>query len=175
MLNKKAAKPGVRPVVVLVAICIVMSGLLAFINQMTAPIIEQTDTTKTQETLNKLLPNATVFTRIECDIKGVVAVYKDDGGAGYAIITTAMGYHGDVTVTTAIGTDGKIIEISVDASGETPGIGTQTALPAYTDKFVDLEKSAAAVDAIGGATYSSRAVKIAVDRAFAAYNKVKEV
>ena len=165
--------PVVKPIIVLIVICVVMSGLLAVANMITAPIIAQAEADRIQQTLGTVLPDATSFTEIECDMKNVEAVYKDDGGSGYAIITTATGYHGPVTVITALDNDGKIIAISVDASDETPGLGTQVALESYTDSFKGLDGSTAAVDAIGGATYSSSAVKQAVDTAFAAFKEIQ--
>ena len=172
--QQKKQLPAAKPIIVLVVICAVISGLLAVANMITAPIIAQAEADRIKETLIVLLPDATSFTEIECEIKNVEAVYKDDGGSGYAIITTATGYHGPVTVITAVDNDGVIIAISVDASDETPGLGTQVALGSYTDSFKGLSGSAEDVDAIGGATYSSNAVKQAVDTALAAFEEIKE-
>jgi len=67
-----------------------------------------------------------------------------------------------------------VIAISVDASGETAGVGTRVALPEYTGNFAGLIGDSASVDALSGATYSSRGVKDAVNCALAAFEKVEK-
>lgn len=172
MVERKPS--SIKPVLVLVCICVVISGLLAGVNAVTAPVIEARRQTELAATLGKLLPNATTFSELDVGIAGVKEAYKDDGGSGYAFVTVGNGYKGDVTVTTAIGPDGAILSISVDASGESPNIGDRVALPDYTGRFTGFSGTAANVDTLGGATASSKAVKQAVELAFRAYEEVKE-
>ena len=40
-MNNNTFKEYIAPVVVLVAICLVVTGILAFVNSITAPIIEE--------------------------------------------------------------------------------------------------------------------------------------
>lgn len=172
--EKNNNKISLKPVVVLVCICLVMSGLLAVVNYVTAPIIEAAAQERLAATLRHLLPDATTFTEIKTDMPGVVAIYKDDGGSGFAIVTIGKGYKGDVTVTTAIDPSGTVLGISVDASGETANVGTRVSTPEFTDRFPGLIESADSIDTLGGATISSRAVKEAVNLAFLAFESVKE-
>ena len=163
-----------RPVIVLAAICLVASALLALTNSATAPIIKAAEEKRAQETRLALLPEATQFTEIECDIDRITGVYKDDGGSGYIITVDGTGYKGDLPVTVGIDSDGVITGISVDASGETAGVGAKTGSSDFTDRFKGLSGSADEVDVITGASVSSRGVKNAVNLALETYETVKE-
>lgn len=167
-------KISLKPVLVLVVICVVIAGLLAGVNAITAPIIEARNQAELTAMLSRFFPDATGFTELSVDIPGVSAAYKENSGQGYAFVTVGKGYKGDVTVTTALDPDGAVIIISVDASGESATIGDRVALPAFTDLFQGLTESADTVTVVSGATTSSRAVKSAVNLAFAAYQSVKE-
>ncbi len=163
-----------KPIVVLTIICVIASLALGFTNELTAPLIEQANLAAAEATRKEMLPNATDFTEISCDVKNVESVYKDDGGSGYVITASANGYGGAVGVTVGFDSAGKVIAVKVDASGETATVGGKTALPAFTDKFVGLTDGADSIDTISGATISSKAVIKAVNAAFDAYNAVKE-
>ena len=92
----------------------------------------------------------------------------------FTTTTTAKGYgqSGEVSVTVSIDAEGKIASISVDASSETTGLGTQAQDAAYTDTWKGLGEGEAPA-AISGATVTSNAVQEAVAKAFAAYNASK--
>ncbi len=173
--EKKSSAPlSFKPVVVLLTICVVIAALLAGVNAVTAPILEVRKADELAASLRTLLPDATTYTELECDIERVTAVYRDDNGTGYAVITTANGYHGEITVTTAFGPDGRIIGVSVDASHETVGVGTRTGEPEFAANFVGLSGSVDDVAVLTGATVSSKAVLRAVNSAIAAYEQVRE-
>lgn len=161
------------PVLILVLICVVVSGLIALANEITAPIIAKAEAEKLQRTLNELLPQATGFIEIPCDMENVVSIYKDEGGSGFVFVTVGRGYHGDLTVMTALDSEGQVLALSANVSGETPGVGTRAGQAGYTSRFVGLSNSADGVDAISGATYSSRGIKSAVNTALAAFVVIK--
>lgn len=163
-----------KPIVVLTVICIIASLALGFTNELTAPLIEQANLAAAEATRKEMLPNATSFSEIPCEVGNVNSVFKDDGGTGYVIVASANGYGGAVGVTVGFDASGKIIAVKVDASGETATVGGKTALPAFTDSFVGLTGDANSVDTISGATISSKAVIKAVNAALEAYNAVKE-
>ena len=105
---------------------------------------------------------------------------KSGGIVAYAIGTSAHGYGGEVRVMTGINADGVIIAVNVyDNSQETPGLGANIAEESFTGRFSgkrasgifavskDADKYAGceSVDAVTGATISSRAAAAAVSRA----------
>ncbi len=88
------------------------------------------------------------------------------------IVATAQGLLSQVKTTVTFGSDGAIKGLSVDASGETQGIGSRAAESSYTNKFIGA-KNANGVDTISGATITSTAVKNAVNAAANAFKSGK--
>ena len=109
----------------------------------------------------------------------MVSVYqgKDSSGAtaGYVFTVEGKGFGGTISVMCAIDNDGTILNCStLDVSGETATLGGKTANPEYTDQYQGKDKSLDGVNAISGATITSTAYRGCVEKAFAAYELVKE-
>ena len=176
MQEKAKSESMLKPIVVLTAICLVVSLALALTNGATKPIIDAANAQRALETRMEMLPDATSFTECDLELKGVESVYKDDGGSGYVVTTVGKGYRGDVTVVVGLDASGTIIGVKADASGETPDVGSRAGEAAHTGQFVGLTPGAdtRSVDAVAGATISSHAVADAVSLALEAYAAVKE-
>ena len=98
-----------KPIVVLVVICIVVTGALAATNEVTAPIIEEATRLAEEKARTELLPEADGFEEITgVDVDNVSAVYRSTNDVGVVITSSAKGYGGDVVVMTAINPDGTI-------------------------------------------------------------------
>ena len=103
---------------------------------------------------------------------------------GYIFTTAANGYGGEVKVMTGIAPDGTIIAIEVVSAGdETPGLGQNATKSSFWDLFkgkngkLSASKSASAdneIQAMTGATITSRAVVSAVNEATDLFNQIKE-
>ena len=165
----------IKPLLVLVVICLVVSALLGFTNSVTAPIVEENERIAAEQTRKAVLAGAESFTEIECDAEalGITSAYKEDSGKGYVITAGRKGYGGQVVVTVGIDGSGKVVGLSANVSTETSGVGSKAGLPAYTDKYIGLSGSADGVDTISGATYSSTAVRNGVSAALAAYDAIE--
>lgn len=83
-----------------------------------------------------------------------------ESGTGAAM---AIGYGGDITVTVKV-SQGRITEVKAEGSGETPGIGGD-ALEKLPPAMV--AANSVRVDAVSGATTTSRAILSAASRAYA--------
>ena len=162
----------VKPILVLTVICIVVSGLLALTNMVTAPVIARNAQRKADAGRIALLPAADAFQQIEYSDDVVSEVWAAENGAGYVITGSAKGYGGDLPVMVGIGADGVITAIQVMDNSETPNVGKKTMEPAFTDQFKG-KSGSDEVAAISGATISSTAVFKVVDAAMAAYQPVK--
>ena len=168
------------PTAVLVCICLVASLLLSVTYQVTLPQIEAIAVKNANASRAEVLAAADEFTQIT-DAEfydGVTEVYKAKNGAGYVITCVSKGFGGDVTVMTGIDSTGKISKVKVtSAADETPGLGQKATLPAYTDQYTGAEKltndktdgSATYIQAVTGASYSSRAVFSCVSTALLQY------
>ncbi len=185
MANKQAAAPEsavktmVVPVVVLVVICVVCSAVLAALNTVTAPIIEENARLQTLQSYVSVLPDGTdaaSLTEFEnLTTSGVTGAVSTPDGA-VAVQAAAGGYSGKaVTVYVAFDAAGNITDLLVDASTQTAGIGTKTGEEDFYTGFVGWNAAepvanGAPVDAIAGATVSSNAVYAAVNAAIDCYN-----
>lgn len=168
-----------KPIVVLVVICIVVTGALAATNEVTAPIIEEATRLAEEKARTELLPEADGFEEITgVDVDNVSAVYRSTNDVGVVITSSAKGYGGDVVVMTAINPDGTIKQIKVTEQKETKGIGSRVAdTPSYWENYVGLDTSDALVlnqdvDAVTSATVSSTALINAVNAAIEAYHAI---
>lgn len=95
---------------------------------------------------------------------------------GYVVnVTSPNGYGGDITLAVGILTDGSVSGVSVISQSETAGLGAKCADKAFTDQFVGImgpveyvkgvKSEPNQIDAISGATVTTRAVTEAVNAA----------
>ena len=167
------------PIIVLVLICVIMSGLLALTNSATAPIIAEAERKANEEARLEVLPQADSFLQVEQAglPEAVREVYQAQNGAGYTFSITTQGYGGKNTLKMAVGidTDGKITGVKVLSHKETQGLGSKiTADENFYGQFPGLDAAgAAAADTISGATFSSNYYKAALADAFTAFELVK--
>ena len=104
-----------------------------------------------------------------------VAVGKDKSGKeiGYVITSTSKeGYGGEIQISVGVSMDGTVTGIEILSINETAGLGMQATVPAFkkqfenvkTDKFeVKKDNPKGNVDALSGATITTRAVTNAVN------------
>ena len=159
------------PTVTLTLICLIITGLLAVTNDITADKIAQQNAEAAAASRLEVLPGAA----------------EDQSGqdVGYVFTTAAAGYGGDVEVMTGIGTDGVVTGVTILSHSETPGLGAKADDPSFTDRYKKavpdggfvVKKGSASADnevaAITGATITSTAVTNAVNEAVELYSQVK--
>lgn len=173
----------IKPVAVLLAICVIIPLALAVTNKVTKNRIEQLARSNEKKTMLELI-KAEKFPKYAYSEGDIAFEYNaaktGDEVLGYIFVTSAKGYGGDVSVMTAVGKDGKVIEIAItDASGETPGLGQNVKKEKFYSQYagksdgVTVVKNGAGdkdtVAAVTGATVSSRAVNTAVSQALEYY------
>lgn len=170
----------VRPVLVLVAICMVAGVLLGAVHQLTAPIADANAERKAQETYAMLVPEAASFEEVPCEVDGCTAALRalaSDGSVmAHVVVAQSKGYGGQVPIAVAFDASGKVMGITAMANDETPGLGTRIAEDSYIGQYVGLEAApldASSVDLISGATISSKAALAAFNVAVEAYEEVR--
>ena len=169
-----------KPIVVLCAICIVITGALAATNAATAPVILEATIKAQNEARNELLPEAEgTFSKVDgVKVDNVSDVYAADNGTGWVITSTAKGYGGTITVMSAFSPDGKIKQIKITEAAETPGFGSNvTDNKSYWERYAGLDGTKQLVlgqdvDGWSGATISSKALLRAINSAIEAYNAI---
>lgn len=165
----------IKPMIVLVLICLVVSALLGFTNSVTEPIIAENKRVAAEQTRKAVLAGSDSFTEIACDADalGITGAFREDSGLGYVITAERKGYGGMVEVTVGLDPAGKIVGLSANVSTETTGVGSKAGQSDYTDRYLGLSGECGGVDTISGATYSSGAVKNCVSAALAAFDVIK--
>lgn len=159
---------NVKSVVVLFACCLVVALLLAGVNMVTAPIIEQNSQNAQFEALEGLIPDAQYEEKT--DLEGIPetinGIFVDKNGGGAAIVFSATSSYSSGPMQYAVGidADGKILAIKEISYMESKDYGN------YPESFVGKEYAAIdSVEAFSGVTYSSNAFKAGLKDAFSAY------
>ena len=163
----------VQPIVVLTAICLVMSLLLAVINSITKPIIEETEAAIAEAARAEVLPEADGFTQMDVDLPEggfVTEVYEANNGAGYVFMITCNGYGGKGTMNLICGIDseGNIVETKTLSHKETAGLGSKVTEDDFKSQFVG-QSALDGIDTISGATFSSNYYIEGIQSALDAY------
>lgn len=174
---KKNFNEIVKPVLVLVCICLVVTALLAYINSVTSPIIAKAEQEKTEQAMSEVLTESEGFRPVEIDNlpDRVTEIYSAENGSGYVFMLTTKGYGGDMKLICGIKSDGTIEQCKTLSHSETSGLGSKTAEDPYRNQYCGKSSDTLSeVDAITGATISSTAYKNAIEDAFKAFDMVKE-
>ena len=174
---KKSFNEIIKPVLVLVSICLVVTALLAYINSVTSPIIAKAEEEKTRQAMTEVLSEADSFEKLEIENlpERVTEAYSATNGAGYVFMLTTKGYGGDMKLICGMDADGVIEQCKTLLHAETSGLGSKTAEDPYRNQYCGKSaETLGEVDAITGATISSNAYKNAIEDAFKAYDIVTE-
>lgn len=133
----------------------------------------------------EMLPTANGVTKLDVslptvyengDINYVTEVYKANNDAGYVFLIVGDGYGGKRTmkIMTSMDSDGKIIQTKTLEHKETPGVGSKTTSDDFRSQFVGVDISTLDdhVDAITGATHSSKYYFDSIQSAFDAFQLI---
>ncbi|MHC1610057.1 MAG: RnfABCDGE type electron transport complex subunit G [Candidatus Methanospirareceae archaeon] len=144
----------------LIIICIISGAALTASYDLTKGRIEMVEQERINESLSIIFPGAS-FT--ETDGYYIAEVGGEE--IGYAFIAEGKGYSGSIKTMVGMYKNGTIRRIHVITQSETPGLGTRIAEPDFTDQFsgkrveeIRLRRDGGVIDAITGATISSRAI-----------------
>ena len=167
-----------RIALTLFIITAVVAGLLAGVNAITKPIIDAANEAKTQAAIASVLEGGyDEIIENYADASGIVTkVYK--GAGGYALEVTPGGFDNTITMMVGVDFDGNVLGISIVSHTETAGLGAVAAAKtsageAFRGQFVgtsgsvSVSKDGGTIDAITGATITSRAVCAGVNAALA--------
>ena len=162
-----------RLALTLLIITAVVAAVLAGVNSITAPAIAALKAQKTQEAIELVLPGG--GDEIDFPATNLVSkVYASD--TGYAVEVTPGGFDNTITMMVGVDTEGKVLGISIISHTETAGLGAVAAAgtpagEAFRGGFVgksgsvSVTKDGGEINAITGATITSRAVCVGVNAA----------
>ncbi len=181
--------------IILLVITAVAATLLAVANNVTIDLIAAAQEKSNNEALKEVLSQSESFIPLDreklneilSENKNVIDIYIGNGKTGeivgYAIKTVSSGYGGELEVMTGISVDGEIAGMKVVSHSETPGLGANSTTPQFQNQFVGksvtskiaVSKSTPKdneIQAIAGATITSKSVSNAVNEAIDVFNKL---
>ena len=162
---KKILSNKAYPVVFLAIIVTVSVVLLIAVNSLTSSVVESRRVEEITGILENIFPEMSQY-----ELEGeVYIIYQDNEKAGYAFKASGSGYGGDIDIVVGLDNSFGIKGISILSQTETPGVGTKITESSFTDQFkglsvsdIALKSEGGKIDAITGATISSRAVVDAI-------------
>jgi len=159
-------------IVRLSVLCAAAGLLLSYVYKVTKPGIEAQKVRAVNEAMKEVLPEAVEFRENE---NGVLSGY--DGNAamvGRVMQSQERGYGGPVKVMVGVDPGDRILGVKVLEHYETPGLGDAVTRDSFLKQFggmeigqVGLVKDRGEVNAVTGATISSKACVAAVKKALA--------
>ncbi len=182
---------------ILTAITLIAGVGLGFVYEITKEPIAQAQEAAKKEAWQAVFPDADLdsFEAVEVDtekaeealeslgVKGSIDEVCVVGEDGYVVTATSNeGYGGNIQITVGITSDGTVSGISILSISETAGLGMRATEPEFyeqyegkqAEKFVVSKDGGDGepIDALSGATITSRAVTGAVNAALAYYQNV---
>jgi len=167
-IKDKVMKNKAYPVILLTLVVLISILLLMYINSITKAIITKQKEDKTLAQLEQIFPDMDNFKFKE----EIYIVYRKEDVLGYAFTAAGKGYGGEISTLVGIDNDYKIKLINVLSNNETPGLGTKIIDESFTGQFkglgideLEIKSEGGKIDAITGATISSKALTSSVKEA----------
>ena len=184
----------------LTGICIVVSGILALVNKVTAEPIAASAMKAKVEAIRAVTPafdnnpyaeRERLLPEGETDSLTVYPAKKGGSLVGYAVESyTRAGFNGLISVMVGFDAEGTLVDFSVLEHSESPGLGSlipewyhqksetgglreMRGLSMSKEAPLSVRKDGGRVDAITAATISSRAFLDAVNRAWRVYRQLQ--
>ncbi len=150
-------------------------AVLAGVNSITAPIINERAIAKVKTTLQEFFPQADTFAELDFeDETGLIQNVYEAEGFGYAYDVKVQGYKDVITFIVAFSEEAKIVGFKVTAINDTPGFGMRVGTEEFSNGVIG-KGSTDAIATISGVTVSSKAAVSGLNAAKAHFNKMKGI
>ena len=172
----KNAKYILRLTVTLLLITVVVAGLLGLVNYLTEDRIAALQNEKAESAMREVL-EADSYEPVGTQAEGVTALYRA-GDRGYVVRVSVNGFGGAVDMMVGVDPEGRVTGVSIISHSETASLGANCTREDFRAQFAGaadalaVRKDGGTVDALTGATVTSRAVTKGVNLALEC---VKEV
>ncbi|NLO40269.1 MAG: FMN-binding protein [Ruminiclostridium sp.] len=184
----------IKPTLVLFIVCVVIAGSLAYVNSITIDTIQQNTLIEQEEFRRQVLKEAQTFEQaqqkgIAEEVKGIYTGFAGDDPVGYVVEVVSKGYGGAISMTVGVNMEGVITGIVIGSNNETPGLGSKATGGDFISQLStitlnDISQNALVVvkqqpkannevQAVSGATISSRGITKGVQAALDAVKTVK--
>lgn len=166
---------------ILFLVSAIVAGILGVVNLVTYERIEEQQRIKTEKAYAAVLASEG-YEDVSFDKEAfptVDVIAKATGGEGYVVTTTFSGAQGSITMAVGVDNDYKCTGISIIKHAETSGLGANAASSAQVgvdfraqfvgqDENVAIEKAGGDIEALTGATITSRSIANATGTAIKA-------
>ena len=156
---------------ILFLVSAIVAGVLGVVNEVTKDRIEEQKQIKTAKAYAAVLPSEG-YEELELDLSAysnIDSISKATGGEGYVVKTSFSGAQGNITMVVGVDNDYKCTGISIISHAETSGLGANAASTSDVgvtwraqfvgqDKNMAITKAGGTIDALTGATITSRSV-----------------
>ena len=160
---------------VLFLICAIVAGVLGVVNALTYQRIDAQEQAKTAAAFSTVM-KADGYELVDFDktaFPTVDTIHRATNGAGHVVTSTFSGAQGNITLACGVDPDFKCTGISVIEHSETSGLGANAASTAEVgvkfraqfvgqDESIALSNAGGSIDALTGATITSRSIAGAV-------------
>lgn len=166
-----AAEAEVRTMGRNASVAVAVAALLFALNASTRELAVERGREEALATMQNLLPGSGSFTEepYDGDDGRITSVFRGENGC--VVETEVDGYAGTMVVWTGVGDDGRVKGVAIRDLKETAGLGFEAARNrAFLEQFLDTGGEGSigvTVDALTGATVTSRSVMRAVNAAVA--------
>lgn len=179
-------KQIIKPTLCLFIICLLITLLLAATNNLTSQKIQQQAVKKQEDSCKLVFENAQSFQEeTYSDITYFKALDNDNNTLGYVLTTKSNGYGGEIKVMTGIDNNKNVTGIVILSQNETPGLGSNAEKESFRSQFkqsipnngfnvVKSTPSGGEIEALTGATITSKAVTKAVNLAVEDFYKISQ-
>ena len=155
----------VFPIISVTAVVFIAITLLSSTDSVVRPMIEWQKEQKIQRMLYEIFPNMTKHT-LEDDI---YMIYSNEAEIGFALRAEGKGYGGLIDILVGFEDETTIQGVTIISHLESPGLGAKIIKSSFRDQFIGenianvaLSQEGGGIDAITGASISSRAVVDAI-------------
>lgn len=164
----------------LLLICAIVAGVVSFVYALTA----EQYAINMQATKNEAIGEIFGLSAPKCEAlpaegleieETVFKVYDGDTHVGYCVEVKSGGFGGDITMMVGYTADCTMLGVEIVSMSETPGLGSKAGEAPFLSQFAgktDTLTLGEDVDAISGATISSKAVTEGVNQAFQSLQNV---
>jgi len=194
---KKPLRDIIKPTIVLFLICIVVTMALALTNYATRDAIIEQVRVQEESARREVFSQAEDFEEVkDLDsifgtsdedrlVKKVFNSLKDGEIIGRVYSVESKGYGGMISIAVGIDNSGKTTGVKIVSHSETPGLGSKAQDQSFISQLINIKPKEALsvvkvegtkqeeIDAVSGATISSKAVVKAVQAAIDADSGIK--
>lgn len=155
-------KEEFRLTLTLVVICILSAFALSVAYEKTNPITQENKDEQLKNALKDVLPSAESFEEIDFSSDGIKRIFKgldEDKAVGLILLTEKAGFQSFIKALVGIDLSTKeITNVRILEHLETPGLGARIEENIFLSSFQNQPLTEQKIDAITGATISSKAV-----------------